>query len=158
MTVYYSWESQARKSILSSALFSVHLPGSHEEDWGQSRTWKRPVSGIDMLDLPRCMGGGELWEFPCVYYRFCTYTGWWLATTWEEQGALKNRTTGGPCVWVYLRLRLKQENQKSTALTISSNISNLLSRGWGGKSTERNHQRVIGVQAHRKPGVEQEEL
>ena len=64
----------------------------------------------------------------------------------------------GPCVWVYLRLRLKQENQKSTALTISSNISNLLSRGWGGKSTERNHPRVIGVQAHRKPGVEQEEL
>lgn len=53
-------------------------------------------------------------------YRFCMNIRWQLAITWEEKGTLENPTTETLVHRVYLRLRLKQQNQERIALTTSN--------------------------------------
>ena len=50
-----------RNPLSLTAFFCVHLSGVHEENWGQGRTRKRPISGTGM-GLPVCVSGRVLGE------------------------------------------------------------------------------------------------
>lgn len=64
----------------------------------------------EYLEKSTCSTIGSVW----------TQGGDWLPLTWEEKGTLENPSTKALAHRVYLRLRLKQENQESTALTTSN--------------------------------------
>lgn len=77
-----------------------------------------------MQDLLRCVSGGGVLGEAHLCCGPCMNTKWSLATAWEEKGRLRNCTTEAHVHSAYLRLRLEQENQESSAPTTSLILSN----------------------------------